>query len=77
MRLEVKTKAGSFYILDQEAMTWQRESASYRLRSRDGKLLEWPNVKVGFPMELWCPPFRKGAAIRLIFTTPVVEVKEL
>lgn len=78
MRLEFTTESGAVYVLDKELMTWSRGgNSTYNLRSTEGKLLEWPKVEVGKPVEMWGPPFRKGAAIRLIFTTPVISIKEL
>lgn len=77
MKVLVLTQSGAVYILDKEAMTWERTGVSgYELRSRSGTLLEWPTIKIGSCLELWCPAFVEGAMGRIIMSTPVVNVRE-
>ena len=78
----VRTASGSAYVLCKDTMTWGRfrehpdEPSPYPVRTKDGILLEFPEVVVGKSMTLLCPPLVEGTAARALFTSEVVEIVE-
>lgn len=80
MKLEVKTKTGSTYILDREAMTWERTVAgagSNGVRTKGGPLLFWPVIEVGEGVEMFGPPLDTTQDVRLVYTSDVSSWKEI
>ena len=76
----VRTESGSLYILDRQNMRWERVRAgegSTFVRTSGGDLLEFPSIALGLPLMMFGLSLTPGGIMRLIFTTPVVEVTEL
>jgi hypothetical protein len=79
--VKVMTVSGSVYILNSDEMTWRRQRAipdlpsSNPMRTADGTLNKWPDLRIGESMVLICPPIVEGAAGRAIITSPVAEVE--
>lgn len=78
--IRVRTASGSLYELNPEKLTWKRAETGVDydpanpLRTEEGKLIEWPEIKVGVGMALLCPPITAGTTFRLVYTSDVVEV---
>jgi len=80
MRIEVKTKTGSVYILNKDAMTWERvvsSSKSGKIRTAGGPLLEWPIIVVGEGVEMYGPPIDPTKSLRWVYTSDVQSWREL
>jgi hypothetical protein len=80
MKVEVKTKTGSVYILDQSAMSWERvvkSKQSGRIRTDGGQLTEWPIITLGEGVEMYGPPINPAATGRLVYTSDVQSWKEI
>lgn len=87
MKVMVKTESGSTYLLDDERMTWSRlrerpyegfyEGWKDTVRTQEGPLNAWPSIMVGEPLNLIGPPLSEGTNVRLISTSPVVEISEI
>ena len=77
----VITESGSSYVLERDTMTWgrfrgtpDRESLFAPVRTKEGKMLKFPEVKVGESMTILCPPLVEGTIGRMISTSFVVEI---
>lgn len=80
MKIEVKTKTGSVYVLNKEAMTWERKVAgtgSNGVHTVGGPLLEWPIVVIGEGVEMYGPPLDPTKDVRWIYTSDVQSWKEI
>lgn len=82
MIIEVTTENHSLYRLDKEAMTWERAIAGqpdnlFPVRTTSGKLLQWPKIKVGEPMQMIGPALNPLADIRVIETSRVMQIEEV
>lgn len=79
MKLTVKTQSGSTYILDSEAMTWERVVAgdgSNYVRTSGGQLTTWPTVVVGRRADLYGPPLDPTKDVRWTSTSEVLSIEE-
>lgn len=82
MIIEVTTENHSLYRLDKEAMTWERAIAGppnkyFPVRTASGKLLQWPTIKLGQPMQMIGPPLNPLASIRVLETSRVIQIEEV
>lgn len=73
---------GSVYEIERDAdgMRWRRLEATWRsgvLRQADGwPLLTWPDIDLGRPALLIGPPLVAPTGVRMVETTPIVEIIE-
>jgi hypothetical protein len=77
MRTKFQTETGSVYIVDADAMAWERLSTgpeSGHVRTKVGALTHVPAIIVGESVALMGPPFVEGAVARAIITSRVVEI---
>jgi len=76
MRTKFKTETGSIYLVDTDAMTWERLSNTgvSPIRTETGPLTEVPELVVGRSAELIGPPFVPNAVARAIITSRIVEI---
>lgn len=78
MRVRVNTASGSMYVLDSDAMTWERVNKK-DIRGYEGihggKLVVWPSITAGESMQFLDenPSFRFKACP--IYTTQVVRIE--
>ena len=81
-RIRYRTTTGSVYELvrDERGMWWRRLSATMASGPLRGSgawpLHGWPEVTIGAPVQLVGPPYVPGADVRVVYTTPVVEIIE-
>lgn len=78
--LKIKTQSGSTYLIDVENMTWERTEhapESKYVRTGGGKLWSMPHIQKEHPMVLLGPPIDGDMDIRVITTTPVVEIDHI
>jgi hypothetical protein len=79
-RVRWRTATGSVYEIERDGagMRWRRLEAtlaSGTLREPDDwPLLEWPQIVVGWPAVLIGPPLVATAHVRVVRTSPVMEV---
>lgn len=76
MKYLVDTKNSS-YILDDEAMTWERAKTSERsgyVRTDGGQLTSFPEIKIGESLILLGPPFVENAVARIVMTSLVERI---
>jgi hypothetical protein len=79
--VKVLTASGSAYILDPKKMTWRRERiipdgpSPNPMRTQEGTIDKWPELRQGESMILICPPLVEGTDGRAIITSPVAEVE--
>lgn len=79
-RIRYRTTTGSVYELvrDERGMWWRRLSATMASGPLRGSgawpLRAWPEVVIGAPVQLVGPPYVPGADVRVVYTTPVVEI---
>jgi hypothetical protein len=77
MPIRFRTETGSVYLVDNDAMRWQRlrtTLASGVLRSEGGPLSAPVVVEVGQAVVLLGPPFAPGLGPRVVITTAVTAV---
>jgi hypothetical protein len=79
MVISFLTEQGSKYEIDDEAKTWVRfykspTNTNSQLRSTSGIFIEKGEIKVGLRFQMLCPPFTDQSSMRMISTSPVVEV---
>lgn len=81
VRTRFRTLSGSIYEIERDevgGMRWRRLEAtlrSGRLRQADGwPLLVWPDIALGRPALLIGPPLVAPVGVRVVETSPVVEV---
>lgn len=80
MKIQFTTESGSTYIIDNEAMTWERVipgPGSVNVRTKGGPLYLSPSAVIGYPCIIVGPPLTEGADFRYIQTTPVTSITEL
>ena len=70
MTTKFRTESGSVYTL--ENGNWSSTSGS--TRTQEGQYIVHSDVIVGQPVEILAPPLVEGAILRIITTSPVVEV---
>lgn len=74
----VWTKSGSVYEIDLEAKTWRRPTAgSSNLRTQEGTFINDPEITIGLPIKLICPPLVEEFDGRAIVTTAVTQVEDV
>ena len=76
--IEVKTRSGSVYQLNDATKTWQRMSHSEEsrlLRTEQGTFNIRSELELGAPLNMICPPLVEGATFRYISTSPVTDFK--
>lgn len=75
----VTTKSGTRYLIDLEAKTWERLSATDRsgpLRTESGKIVYIEGPVIGESMIIVGPPLNGSSLGQVIFTSLVVGVEE-
>jgi hypothetical protein len=84
MELRITTETGSIYFLSKNTMTWGRikfveqgDDNPYPVRTPGGQLTVWPEVRVGYSVDMMGPPLTPGATVRLVTTSRVVKVEEV
>jgi len=79
--MKVYTESGSIYELNRKAMTWVKSREVIPdpispMRTTTGKLTKWPDLQVGEPLVLICPPLVEGTEGRAILGTRVVWIEK-
>lgn len=80
MKIKVKTKTGSVYLLDKTQMTWERVVSTEKsgpIRTDGGPLTVWPIVVVGEGVEMYGPPIDSTKDCRLVHTSDVQSWQEI
>lgn len=75
--MKFRTKSGSIYELSKTTMTWTRTNAtelSGKIRSETGRLIDWPDVRVGERAVLVDDSVMPGFDGHAVFTTEVAEI---
>jgi hypothetical protein len=75
--IKFKTASGSNYTIDDANQMWYREPNpnSTGVRTKEGKFTSHSPVTVGESVVLECPPLVEGSLVRVICTTPVVDIE--
>lgn len=76
--LRIKTESGSLYEIDQEKKTWSRPVhalSSNQVRTEGGRYISLTPPRVGQVLRMYCPPLNPVSHVRVIITTPIVEIE--
>lgn len=78
MKVRIHTESGSTYVLDKDAMTWQKRRWDYsvhRCQVEEGQLYAWPDIALDRPLIMISQPDEFGSK-RYTRTTLVTSIEE-
>lgn len=76
----VTTKNKTMYSIDLTEKTWMKiaegehDRGDYPLRTNKGEFISVDPIEIGFPLTLYCPPITIGSTVRLITTSPIIDI---
>jgi hypothetical protein len=78
--LRFRTINGTVYELNRPEMTWKRISRTHSsgiTRKDFGRLINWPDIKIGHPAMLFDTDVKVGFTHHMVYTSEVVATEYL